>query len=407
MSKGFNYSKWDNIVVSSDDDADCHPNIDKMSWRRLRSRQRDETKTTEDAQIAEWAVENVGLGERIARTTAALATATAEGSEDAKVLRTKLLKMETKLGSNKKEAAKILRMRKMSPDEMCVVKDDRTVMSAKSAAPPADAKIGGELGNSDEYDAFVKAYKGDVDKYCFLNSPMQSQQCLMACPQLLNDNATGYMLLKCLELEMTGKGSKMKHVAGQYLQLQYVLDLAKQSRRDPRESVAPFFAKIAGGSATSVAAFTKEVNDFAGKIRQRAIVKKKEEADQKALAVEMGDPEGRYEYVEVPEEERLGPGGLDPIKVFETLPLSMQEAFQAKDTEKLQAALDAMPREEAARHLEQCIASGLWNPEGPGGAEEEGGAAASSGGGASSAAPPAPPAPAAAAAAAEVEEQLE
>lgn len=36
------YSKWDNIWVSSDDDEDCHPNIDKWAWRRLKARMRDE-----------------------------------------------------------------------------------------------------------------------------------------------------------------------------------------------------------------------------------------------------------------------------------------------------------------------------------------------------------------------------
>ena len=297
MSKGFNYSKWDNIVVSSDDDADCHPNIDKMSWRRLRSRQREDTKATEDRKIAEWEVENGGLTERIARLKKQIAAS--DSAEDGAVLSTKLAKLETKLATNVSEAAKILRLRKLNPDDMCVVKDERTIVSKKSAAPPADAEIGGALGSSSEYDAFVAAYATDVDKYMFLNSPMQSQQCLMACPQLLNDNATGYMLLKCLALEMDGTTSKMKHVAGQYLQLQYILDLAKQSRRDPRESIAPFFAKISGGSAESVKAFTTEVNDFAQKIRDRAVVKKKEEAEQKALAAEMGDPEGQYECVPV------------------------------------------------------------------------------------------------------------
>ena len=36
MSKGIDYSKWDNIQLSSDDDEDCHPNIEKFTWRRLR-----------------------------------------------------------------------------------------------------------------------------------------------------------------------------------------------------------------------------------------------------------------------------------------------------------------------------------------------------------------------------------
>ena len=41
MSKGFDYSKWDNIEIS-DDEADCHPNIDKASWFRMKHRSRVE-----------------------------------------------------------------------------------------------------------------------------------------------------------------------------------------------------------------------------------------------------------------------------------------------------------------------------------------------------------------------------
>ena len=38
----------------------------------------------------------------------------------------------------------------------------------------------------------------------------------------------------------------------------------------------------------------------------------------------------------------MGPGGLDPVEVFPTLPIGMQEAFEAKDTEMLKRALLAL-----------------------------------------------------------------
>ena len=44
----FDYSKWDNIELSDDDDESCHPNIDKNLWRRIKKRDRDER----DAKIA-------------------------------------------------------------------------------------------------------------------------------------------------------------------------------------------------------------------------------------------------------------------------------------------------------------------------------------------------------------------
>ena len=47
MSKGFNYSKWDNIELSDDED-DVHPNIDKESWFRLKHRSRVEREEKEE-----------------------------------------------------------------------------------------------------------------------------------------------------------------------------------------------------------------------------------------------------------------------------------------------------------------------------------------------------------------------
>ena len=35
MSTGFNYSKWDNIELSDDED-DVHPNIERESWFRMK-----------------------------------------------------------------------------------------------------------------------------------------------------------------------------------------------------------------------------------------------------------------------------------------------------------------------------------------------------------------------------------
>ena len=47
MSKPFDYSKWDNIELS-DDEEDVHPNIDRESWFRMKHRSRVEREEHED-----------------------------------------------------------------------------------------------------------------------------------------------------------------------------------------------------------------------------------------------------------------------------------------------------------------------------------------------------------------------
>ena len=47
MSKPFDYSKWDKIELSDDED-DVHPNIDKESWFRMKHRSRVEREENEE-----------------------------------------------------------------------------------------------------------------------------------------------------------------------------------------------------------------------------------------------------------------------------------------------------------------------------------------------------------------------
>ena len=60
----------------------------------------------------------------------------------------------------------------------------------------------------------------------------------------------------------------------------------------------------------------------------------------------------------------MGPGGLDPLEVFKTLPEAMQKAFDAQDIPMLQEVLKTMPNAEAAYHMKRCADSGLWVPSG-------------------------------------------
>jgi len=44
-------------------------------------------------------------------------------------------------------------------------------------------------------------------------------------------------------------------------------------------------------------------------------------------------------------QKRLGPGGLDPLEVLETLPLKIKEAFESQNTPQLQQAFAELPPE--------------------------------------------------------------
>jgi len=77
-------------------------------------------------------------------------------------------------------------------------------------------------------------------------------------------------------------------------------------------------------------------------------------------------------------QKRLGPGGLDPVEVYEALPQILKDCFEKKDISMLQDAVTKLPKEEAEYHIKRCIDSGLWVPgggaDGPEGGGSEGAA---------------------------------
>ena len=82
---GFNYSKWDNIELSDDED-DLHPNIDKESWFRMKHRSRLEREEREDQEVKHMEKANAEDAARmkiIQARVKAVENAEAEGDDDA------------------------------------------------------------------------------------------------------------------------------------------------------------------------------------------------------------------------------------------------------------------------------------------------------------------------------------
>lgn len=83
------------------------------------------------------------------------------------------------------------------------------------------------------------------------------------------------------------------------------MELAKQLDVDPRACIGSFFQRIQVADAEYKKHFDDEVTAFKDRIKKRA-------AQKIADAVAEQEEEER--------QARLGPGGLDPAEVFETLP---------------------------------------------------------------------------------------
>ena len=316
--------------------------------------------------------------------------------EDTDGLKAELKELEEENKKRQKKLDDYEKNKKWNVDNLSRVVDERTVINPKSAeekftssgyALPNDDKNKSSSGSKNSlgskfkettihtptqgptsdsvamlsYHEFTEKYADVMEKFMTLSSLEQSKQFLLHKGDiLLQENSSNYLLLASLEDEMNGFREKMKLTARQSQIISNIVELAKTMQRHPGNVIIPFFARIEQKEYFN--SFIEGVDAFVEKIIARAVVKKKEIDDEreKELA-EAQDEEQHVDLKDIPREQRLGPGGLDPVEVFESLPKAMQEAFESRDTDKLKAALMTMDMADVERHMKRCVDSGLWN----------------------------------------------
>lgn len=320
---GFDYSKWDRLEVSDDEDT-FHPNLDKNLNVRVNriTRDRKEEEIDEEKKKLE-----------------------AAGKLD--------------------EAAKLENKRPLHVNNLCTVTDERTIIHSSDGSRK-DTKKGGEQFSVDEYTMFKTDNKDLLD--AFENADWEeSRKLLMEKGHILmEDYANNYYMLLCLEEEMKGNRKRVERLCKQGQIISQIHQLAEPMRRPPRDLVPRFFEKFEHES--SKAAFQEGVDHFMKHIINRAIQKKKEEEEEAAqAAAEAGVPEDAQPVplveamYQMSKEDRMGPGGLDPVEVFEGLPVELQNCFKSGDIEMLKKVASEMDPAEFDKHFKNCIDSGLWS----------------------------------------------
>ena len=153
------------------------------------------------------------------------------------------------------------------------------------------------------YNDFVLKHEMILEEYSEIRDMEQTKEYLFKhCDVLLHEHGQSYMLLSCLEDEMNGKRTRMKHICRQSQILSHVTELATSMKRDPRDMCLPFFKRIS--EAEYMKGFTTAVAEFTDRIIKRAVEKRKE-----MDAEDANDNDGDDDNVP------LGPGGLNPYKV--------------------------------------------------------------------------------------------
>lgn len=322
------YSKWDRIELSDDED-NFHPNIDNNLMIRLQREKRQQREAEEEEKRKKLQD---------------------EGSSEAQ---DELVKMDQ---------MKKLHVGNISQDKFNSKHEKSTASQSANPLQAKDQKV--KVAAADEnsfvegYEEFVQNHRPTMIEYASIDEEDErSEQYILKHTELLSEHATGFYLLHCINLQTEGKTREMRKVARQYLLLTYVCDLAKSMpSRDARDAIKPLFKKMELNQEVADG-FAEHLEKYVAHVKTRAEVKKKELAEAEAE---------EDEYIPLKKGEQVGPGGLDPAEVFETLPKVLQEAFGERDIAALKGALQTLNHDDAQYHMKRCIDSGLWDPAGAG-----------------------------------------
>eukprot|EP01137_Pigoraptor_chileana_P017632 Opistho-2@76004 len=346
MARPLDYSKWNNIEISDDED-DTHPNIDKESlfrWRHQARVDRERQEKEEQEQLVVAKKETHNKVEEIQSKIAQFG----ENSPEVTSLKSKLTELEKQELHYAQKEADLRRQKELFPkwnvDNICKPGFDKVVLN--KAAPEAK-KPANEDEEAQDTANFMKTHEKEIKKYGMLQKFEDTHRYLLEHPDLANEGTANYLVLWAIELEIEGKHDLMRYVAHQTIVMQYILEVAKTAKRDPKTCVNGFFQRLKLADQTYMDAFNDEWEAFVGRVKARAKVRI-EEATKQLEADER--------------QQRLGPGGLDPLEVLEELPQDMRSAFEEKDMPKLHRALAALPIDEAKKWMKKCEDSGLWVP---------------------------------------------
>jgi len=342
------YSRWDHIEISDDED-ETHPNIDTPSlfrWRhqarveRMQEMEKRKEEVTHSKSKVEQQLDD--LRNRVKRLEL-------EGKKDeAKLIQSEIDELERQEEHFKKKERELNDEEKSQPWNVDTLSKPGFTKTVINSSAPKPKKVLTEEQQLKQSKVFMDKYRDDIKKYGMLHEYHDSEKFLLANTHLACEETANYLVIWCIDLEVEEKQALMERVAHQTICMQFLLELSRTMDIDPRSTIRPFFNKMRSSDAAYMEGFHDELKGFIKRVKERAKAR-----IEKAME----------EYEAEERQKRLGPGGLDPVEVFETLPKNLQNCFETKDVQMLQDVLSAMPEDEAKYHLKRCIDSGLWVPD--------------------------------------------
>ncbi|KAM8841942.1 hsp90 co-chaperone Cdc37-like [Synchiropus picturatus] len=352
-SSGIDYSAWDHIEVSDNEDETC-PFVDTPSLFRMRHRARLERMAAFQQRGEELEVNYVECKRMLEEARQRLC-ALEDGDAEKKSVEVELHKLEKDKQKFEQMIEEYKREERRLPwnaDTICKDGFDKSVLNTKPDCAEEKEKV-------EAHKSFAEKYSWEIKHFGMLRRWDDSQQFLSDNPHLVCEETANCLVVICVDLEIDEKPALMEQVAHQAIVLHFILDLSKALKLDPRGCFRQFFARIKTADKSYLEQFEQELDQL--KERVRSCAKARVHDTMKELEEEE-------------RQKRLGPGLLDPLEVYNSLPKEMQRSFDEKNVQLLHDVINSMDPQEAKFHMLRCIDSGLWVPdqeEGDGDEEED------------------------------------
>lgn len=388
-AKPLNYKKWDELEDESDED-DCHPNIEIGTWRRLKERMRREKgiKKKEVYLVDKWnkttTNENYSIDPVKAPTESETADPNTETTSETKSESVEDIdaktetETETKIASPAKDTASPTKPAPSSPPKPSAA-PSKPSESTTTADPTEDDKVSlypdkaakavrPAPDTSEPYKArsnpqtFLDENLDKLRKFAGTKKDSKADRFLRKHPHLVHEASEGFLITHAVDRAVEGaQKPELARLARRCLSVHNLVQSCSQQNVAPKIGVERFFTKV-GCDETLTKSYAAELQKQVKELLERIEVRRVER-----LAEMQDIPDDYGEEEKAP----LGPGGLDPTEVLNSLPQEMQQAFVNQDVPALKRVLGEMEEGMAEYHMRRCIDAGLWvQPEDD---EEDGG----------------------------------
>uniref|UniRef100_A0A3P8SC78 Hsp90 co-chaperone Cdc37-like 1 n=1 Tax=Amphiprion percula TaxID=161767 RepID=A0A3P8SC78_AMPPE len=125
--------------------------------------------------------------------------------------------------------------------------------------------------DQDKCKTFLQKYEQELRHFGMLRRWDDSQRFLADMPQLICEETANYLILWCMRLQQEGKEALMEQVAHQAIVMQFILEMASNSKQDPRGCFRQFFHKAKEGQDVYLEVFYTELNAFKQRVKEYTV----------------------------------------------------------------------------------------------------------------------------------------